>query len=121
MNIWKASDISRKTKIGLYNSCVLSVLLYGAECWRMTEGDIRRLSSFYNGCLRKIMGIFWPNKIINVELQEKGNIDDMRTSLTKRRWRWIGHVLRKLANNITKVALRWTPEGKRKPGRPKNT
>jgi hypothetical protein len=31
------------------------------------------------------------------------------------------YVLRKPANNITKVALRWTPEGKRKPGRPKNT
>ena len=84
-NIWKTSDISRKTKIGIYNSCVLSVLLYGAECWRMTEGDIRRLSSFHNGCLRKILRIFWPNKISNVELQVKTNTDDMRTLLTKRR------------------------------------
>jgi hypothetical protein len=65
--------------------------------------------------------MFSPNKISNVELQVKTNTDDMRTLLTKRRWRWIGHVLRKPANNITKVALRWTPEGKRKPGRPKNT
>jgi hypothetical protein len=28
-------------------------------------------------------------------------------------------VLRKSAGNKTKVALRWTPEGKRKPGPPK--
>ena len=87
-NIWKTNDISRWTKIRIYNSCVLSVLLYGAECWRMTEGDICRLSSFRNGCLREIMRIFWPNKITNVELHEKANTDDdMRTLLTKRRWR----------------------------------
>ena len=59
-NIWKTDDISRRTKIRIYNSCVLSVLLYGAEYWKMTEGDICRLSSFHNGCLRKIMRIFWP-------------------------------------------------------------
>ena len=120
-NIWKTNDISRRTKMRIYNSCVLSVLLYGAECWRMTERDIYRLSSFHNGCLRKIMRIFWPNKITNVELHKKANTEDMRTLLTKRRWKWIGHVLRKPDKNITKEALRWTPEGKRKPGRPKNT
>ena len=41
-NIWKINDISR-TKIRICNSCVLSVLLYGAECWRMIGGDICRL------------------------------------------------------------------------------
>ena len=46
---------------------------------------------------------------------------DMRTLVTKQRWRWIGHVLRKPANNVNKVALRWTPEGKRNPGWPKTT
>ena len=104
-NIWKINYFSRRTKIRIYNSCVLSVLLYGAECWRMTERDICRLSSFHNGYLRKIMRIFWPNQITNVELYEKANADGMRTLLTNRRWRWIGHVLRKPANNITKVAL----------------
>lgn len=40
----------------------------------------------------------------------------MRTLLRKYRRRWIGHVLRKPTNDITKVALRWTPEGKRRKG-----
>ena len=34
---------------------------------------------------------------------------------------WIGHVLCKDVNSITKVAIHWTPEGKRKRGRPKTT
>ncbi|XP_041367019.1 snake venom metalloproteinase BaP1-like [Gigantopelta aegis] len=38
-----------------------------------------------------------------------------------RRWKWIGHVLRKDDTSITRTAVRWTPEGKRKRGRPKTT
>ena len=37
--------------------------------------------------------------------------------LMRRRWRWIGHVNRQ-ETSITKTALHWTPEGKRREGRP---
>jgi hypothetical protein len=45
----------------------------------------------------------------------------MATIITKRRWKWIGHVLRKEPDDTTKIALYWTSEGKRKRGRPKVT
>lgn len=80
-NIWKTTAFSKKTKLRLYNSCVLSVLLYGSECRRMTEKDINRLSSYYNICLRKIMKIFWPNKISNKDLHEMTSTKDMETLL----------------------------------------
>ena len=38
-----------------------------------------------------------------------------------RRLRWLGHNLRMPGDSIPKVALRWTPPGKRKRGRPKMT
>ena len=104
-----------------YNSCVLSVLLYGSECWKMTDKDINKLSTFHNTCLRKIMKIFWPNKISNKDLHNITNTKDMKTWLIQKRWRWLGHVLRKPYEDMTKVALRWTPEGERKRGRPKTT
>ena len=44
----------------------------------------------------------------------------MATILMRRRWRWIGHVARQEAS-IAKTAMHWTPEGKRKRGRPKIT
>ena len=74
-----------------------------------------------NGCLRRLLKIFWPVKISNENLHEITNSTNMRAILKKYRWRWIGHVLRKPTNNITRVSLRWTPEGKRKQGRPKTT
>ena len=46
---------------------------------------------------------------------------DMETLLIQKRWRWLGHVLRKPSEDMTKVGLRWTPEGNRKRGRSKTT
>nr|XP_055041698.1 LOW QUALITY PROTEIN: uncharacterized protein LOC129429201 [Misgurnus anguillicaudatus] len=41
--------------------------------------------------------------------------------IVRRRWAWLGHTLRKPTDNITKQALTWNPQGKRKQGRPRNT
>jgi hypothetical protein len=41
--------------------------------------------------------------------------------LKRRKWRWIGHTLRKPKHNITKQALQWNPQGKCGRGRPRNT
>ena len=37
-NIWKTNKISNRTKIRLFKSNVLSVLLYAAESWKVTKG-----------------------------------------------------------------------------------
>jgi hypothetical protein len=41
--------------------------------------------------------------------------------LKRRKWRWIGHTLRKPKYNITRQALQWNPRGKCERGRPRNT
>ena len=71
--------------------------------------------------MRKIMKIFRSNKISNKDLHDITNTKDMETLLIQKRWRWLGHVLRKPSEDMTKVALRWTPERNRKRGRPKTT
>ena len=60
--VWRSPNISGKTKIKIYNSNVLSVLLYGAECWRVTQRDSQRLSGFHTSCLRKICRIYCPRR-----------------------------------------------------------
>ena len=59
--------------------------------------------------------------ISNTELLARCNQDSMETIIKQRRWRWIGHVCRREKDNIIRTALHWTPEGKRRRGRPKNT
>ncbi|XP_068703948.1 uncharacterized protein [Montipora foliosa] len=100
---------------------VKSVLLYGSECWRTVKRDINKVSVFHNSCLRKICNIFWPNKICNNDLYKKTGRTGIDLEIKKRQLKWLGHVLRMPPERIPKVALRWTPAGKRKRRRPKTT
>ena len=120
-NIWKSRKISRTTKMKLYRSNVRTVLLYGAETWRTNKTIESKLRGFEGRCLRRILNIRWPQTISNKDVQEKTGINDINLEITKRRWRWLGHVLRMDSTRHTKTALYWTPQGQRKRGRPKGT
>ena len=50
-------NLTMVTKRKVFNACVLSVLLYGSECWTPLRKHISKLSSFYHRCIRAIMGI----------------------------------------------------------------
>ena len=46
--------------------------------------------------------------------------DRIKIHIRRKKWKWIGHTLRKPHNSVTKQALFWNPQGKRNRGRPKN-
>ena len=110
-----------KTKLNPYQSFVPSTLLYGSECRRMTEHDPAKLSAFHTTSLRKIQRVFWPRTFSSCNLLARCQQEDRETIITRKRWRWIAHVLPKDVISITEVAVHWTPEGRRKRGRPKTT
>ena len=87
----------------------------------MLQSDMRKLEVFHNRCLRSICGIFWPKIISNQELYKKTNSKIMVQEIRYRRMSWLGHILRMDQQRIPKVALKWTPPGRRKPGRSKTT
>ena len=41
--VWKSKQLRVKTKIRIFKSNVLSVLLYGSECWKMTKEICKKL------------------------------------------------------------------------------
>ena len=120
-NVWKSRVICKITKIRLFNTNVKSVLLYGAETWRMYKTTLKRIQTCVNQCLRKILGIQWMDTVSNKDLWERTSQVQIEIEILKRRWGWLGHTLRKPNTNITRQALTWNPQGKRKRVRPKNT
>ena len=120
-DIWTARDLSTNTKIRLFNTNVKSVLLYGAETWRTTANTTKKIQTFINLCLRRIIQIRWPDTISNKDLWHRTNQKPAEVEIRQRRWRWIGHTLRKPATSTTRHVLRWNPQGKRSRGRPRNT
>ena len=82
---------------------------------------MNKLDVFQTKCLRRTCNIFWPNKISNEDLYRRTNSSPISTQIQKHRLRWLSHALRMPRYSIPKVALRWTPTGKRNRGRPKTT
>ena len=118
---WKDRTISIRTKCRLFNSNIKPVLLYGCETWKFTKILLSKLQTFVNTCLRKILRIRWPDKIRNEELWERTGQKMIAEEVGKRKWRWLGHTLRKPPENITRQSLTWNPQGQRKRGRPRTT
>ena len=111
----------KTTKIRLFNTHVKSVLLYGADTWRINNTTLKGIQTFVHQCLRKILGIQLMDKASNKGLWERTSQVQIEIDILKRRWGWHGHTLRKPNTNITRQALTWNPQGKRKKWRPKNT
>nr|KAG5714295.1 hypothetical protein BaRGS_018512 [Batillaria attramentaria] len=78
-----------------------------------------KIQTFSNGCLRQILHLRWFDRVLNTDLWTRANQQPKDVQVKRRKWRWVGHTLRKEPCNVTRQALEWNPQGKRKRGRPK--
>ena len=120
-NIWRSTILSKSTKIKIYKSNVRSVLLYASETWRTNQRIESRLRGFEGRCLRRILKIHWEQRITNEEISRRTGVNNITEEVKKRRWKWLGHLLRMDRNRHPHAALRWAPPGKRRRGRPLGT
>ncbi|VDP39308.1 unnamed protein product [Schistosoma curassoni] len=113
------SDADVKVRIGKAGAAFLQL----KNIWnsKQLSTNIKKVQVFINSCLRKIINIHWPDTISNSLLWKRTNQLPAEEEIRKRRWKWIGHTLRKSSNCITRQALTWNLEGKQIRGRPKNT
>ena len=114
--IWGSKQYNRRTKITLFNTLVHPVLLYGSETWKTNVQDSKKLDSFQYQCFKRSLGIFWPYIVLIDELNERTGCTRMSIEVKRRRWRFLGHVLRMPREHHCVTALTWTPMGKRKVG-----
>jgi len=63
-NIWR-SCILTDTKVHLYRTYILPVLLYGCETWTVSKTLAKRLDAFDTWCLRKILRILYTRHTTN--------------------------------------------------------
>ena len=120
MIYWSSKSVTRKTKLKLYRTLVVPVLLYGCETWKMNKSDHKEIAVFHNKCLGKIE-FGWQDHVRKEELLERAEMEPLSRDVKRRRWKLIGNILRKDKNSDDVIALTWAPEGKRKRGRPKTT
>ena len=109
-------DLKLSTKKRVYNACVLSVLLYGAECWIPLKRHKKRLNTSHHRCIRTIIGISnrqqWSERITMAEVRRIwGDEETVSEKVQKRRLEWLGHLARMPDHSLPKVMLfSWLPQ-----------
>ena len=119
--IWRSNKYSMRLKLRLFNSNVLSILLYASECWKINTQLEKRILAFENMSLRRMLNTSWQQKITNAEIRRKTGQPPVIELLKRRRWTYLGHVLRMEESRLPRTTYEWKPDGRRKRGRPKNT
>ena len=122
--VFKDRHLNTTTKRIVYQACVLSVLLYGSECWMLLRKHHKRLNAFHHRCIRTILGITSQQQRelhITSEMTRElwGDLETATAKVTKRPLELLGHVARMPNQRIPKMALFcWQPEP-RTPGGPR--
>jgi len=95
-------DVSRETKVVVYQAVVITTLLYGCETWTVYQRSIRRLDQFHLCCLCKIGGIKWQDRVTNIDVLHMCGTMGIEAFLLKAQLRWVGHVMCMPDNRIPK-------------------
>ena len=90
--VWRNYLLSKRTKMCVYQACVLSTLLYGSELWTAYARQERRLNRFHLCCLWCLLHIRWQDKVPNFEVLECASLMSMPSLLIQRRLHWLRHV-----------------------------
>ena len=115
--------LSRRTKLTLYKTLIIPVLLYGAEAWTLSAADEKSLGTFERKILRKIFGPICIDgeyrRRMNIELYELYDDVELVRRVKLQRLRWLGHVVRMDEQAPARKVFETTPSGgTRKRGRP---
>ena len=121
-NIWNSRSISISVKIRIYKAAVITVLTYGCEVWNTTQAQMKRLESFHQRCLRRILKVRWFHRVTNVEVLRRASTTPLESHVASMRLRWYGHAVRMPGDRLPHYLVDWVPKhGKRNRGRPKKS
>ena len=129
--VWRQTLLQLQTKLRLYQTCILSILLYGSETWTLLQEDLRKLEVFHMHSLRMIVGICWHVFVKNTEVVDRTNLPCVQDFIAKRRNSLFSHVVRlddhtPAHHALSQVAAartgpRFGPGWRRRPGRPRHS
>jgi hypothetical protein len=92
--VWRSRYLSKGTKVRVFRSLVLPVLLYSSEAWTLTDGQRRRLDSFVTKSLRRIFGYRWQDRVSNRRVLDRAKMGRVTCLIRERQLRFYGHVAR---------------------------
>ena len=123
--IFGNKNISRAAKKAVYESLILSILLYGSESWCITEKLFQHLRVFHNRCVRAMCNVTMRNvyeqRISSDELLLQLGLKPIDKYIFQRQLRWVGHVARMEYDRLPRKMLSCWVKNRRPVGAPEFT
>jgi hypothetical protein len=125
-NLLSSRLLSKHTKIRVYRTIILPVVLYDCETWSLTLREEQRLRVFENRVLWRIFGPKRDETTGEWRRLHNGELNDLYSSpnvirvIKSRRMRWAEHVTRMGEKRDAYRILVGRPEGRRPLGRPRH-
>ena len=106
-----------------YEGLILSILLYGSECWALSASTRSRLNSFHNRCVRQMCRLTpwhqWKLRISQHVMEQRLDVKCLDYYLARRRLAWAGNLARMdFEKRLPRKLLSCWISSKRPHGRP---
>ena len=113
--LWRCPNISISTKIKLFNTTCVTVLLYGCESWVLSKAMESKINAFGTSCYRIMLNIKRIDRVSNAKIYDLTKTAPLVETVRTHQRRFLGDVLRMPDDEPCKeYALYIPPNGKRK-------
>lgn len=110
-------DITLRTKTQVYETTILTVLLYAMECVTLYSRHIKALTRVQLRDLRQLQRIGSQDRVLDLEVLKRERTNSVEAIITHAQLPWAGHVRRLDDNRLPKVVIYGELRiGKRKQG-----
>ena len=96
--VFSNQNVCFGAKLLIYEGLILAILLYGSECWCLTEKLYHKLRLFHARCARSMCRVTrkhtWKHRISTDKLLARVGLRTIESYINRRQLQWAGHVLR---------------------------
>jgi hypothetical protein len=112
-NVFRPQKALKKTRIILYNTLDLPVLLYGSQTWTIKARGASRITAAEMKYMWRTAGYIWTDYKTNTKIAKELKITPILDKLLDYKRNWIQHVNRMPRNRLPRVMKRYSPNGRR--------
>jgi hypothetical protein len=102
----------RQTRLRIYNTLVIPILLYGSEAWTLKEQDKSRITKAEMKFMRKTAKYTWQDHKRNQDITEELKIQPLMEKINNYKNKWIRHFRRMDRAGLPRGILKYQPAGR---------
>ena len=108
--VWNSHHLCILIEVLVYETCVLSILLYRAESWARLGPQESKLSAFHASNLRLMLNESWEEQMTNEEAFRLTGFEPLLSELKFFCVCWVRHVNKMAQHRIPRLLLHGVPE-----------